>query len=234
MKFLKNKKGSELTEKILMVAFSVAAGAAVTVYGVNIINQNKNAEFIDFNGEVQTEYVDESDASSGFNFTLKNGTYEITSYTGSEVNVVVPSEHNGTPVTRVANEVFWKKNIQTLTFGNGITYLGIRVASQCPNLTTLTLPATLETMAGGGIFSNNPSLSSVIIPNGVKEIGNSAFENCPSISSIVVPNSVERMNTEAFCGWTSNQTIYMNFHSAPSTWYEDWSDGCHANIVWLS
>ena len=40
-KLLKNKKGSELVEKILMVAFSVAAGAAVIVYLVSVINSKK-------------------------------------------------------------------------------------------------------------------------------------------------------------------------------------------------
>lgn len=41
-KLLKNKKGSELVEKILMVAFSVAAGAAVIVYLVAVINAKKS------------------------------------------------------------------------------------------------------------------------------------------------------------------------------------------------
>ena len=41
-KLLKNKKGSELVEKILMVAFSVAAGAAVIAYLVSVINTKKN------------------------------------------------------------------------------------------------------------------------------------------------------------------------------------------------
>ena len=41
-KLLKNKKGSELVEKILMVAFSVAAGAAVILYLVSVINKSKS------------------------------------------------------------------------------------------------------------------------------------------------------------------------------------------------
>ena len=40
-RLFKNKKGSELVEKILMVAFSVAAGAAVIVYLVSVINNKK-------------------------------------------------------------------------------------------------------------------------------------------------------------------------------------------------
>ena len=37
----KNKKGSQLVEKILMTAFSVAAGGALIVYMANVINSSK-------------------------------------------------------------------------------------------------------------------------------------------------------------------------------------------------
>ena len=49
-KFWKSKLGSVLVEKILMVAFSVAAGGAVTVYMANVINENKNGPHIDLEG----------------------------------------------------------------------------------------------------------------------------------------------------------------------------------------
>ena len=42
MKLFKCKKGSQLVEKVLIVAFSVAAGGAVIVYGTNVINASKN------------------------------------------------------------------------------------------------------------------------------------------------------------------------------------------------
>ena len=41
MKLFKNKKGSQLVEKIMMTAFAVAAGAAVIVYGAGVITQSK-------------------------------------------------------------------------------------------------------------------------------------------------------------------------------------------------
>lgn len=44
-KLFKNKKGSALVEKIIMTAFSVAMGAAVIMYAVNVINENKNLRY---------------------------------------------------------------------------------------------------------------------------------------------------------------------------------------------
>lgn len=46
MKLFKNKKGSQLVEKVLMTAFSVAAGGAVIVYGANVIAVSKNANVV--------------------------------------------------------------------------------------------------------------------------------------------------------------------------------------------
>ena len=41
-KFFKNKRASELTEKIIMVAFAVAMGGATIVYAGNVISNSKN------------------------------------------------------------------------------------------------------------------------------------------------------------------------------------------------
>lgn len=41
MKLFKNKRGSELVEKIIMVAFSVAMGGALIVYSAGVINNSK-------------------------------------------------------------------------------------------------------------------------------------------------------------------------------------------------
>ena len=46
MKLLKNIKGSQLVEKIMMTAFSVAAGAGVVVYGANVITISKNTNVV--------------------------------------------------------------------------------------------------------------------------------------------------------------------------------------------
>ena len=44
MKLFKNKRGSELVEKIIMVAFSVAMGGALIIYTAGVINQSKESK----------------------------------------------------------------------------------------------------------------------------------------------------------------------------------------------
>ena len=46
-KLFKSKKGSQLVEKIMLTAFSVAAGAAVILFTSNVIIEAKNGPFVD-------------------------------------------------------------------------------------------------------------------------------------------------------------------------------------------
>ena len=52
----------------------------------------------------------------------------------------------------------------------------------CSNLTSITLPSTLETI-GASAFSNCSSLTSITIPNSVTSIAAAAFYNCTSLTA---------------------------------------------------
>ena len=52
-------------------------------------------------------------------------------------------------------------------------------------------------------FYNNHSVSSVVIPEGVTEIGNGAFESCYSLTNVVVPSTVTSIIPGAFIATSS-------------------------------
>ena len=54
------------------------------------------------------------------------------------------------------------------------------------------------------------NIKSVIISNGVKEIGWFVFENCPKLHSVTVPKSVESIGYDAFGGTGTSVTIYCH------------------------
>ena len=56
-------------------------------------------------------------------------------------------------------------------------------------------------------FADCPHLTSVIIPDGVKEIGAFAFESCVKLNSVIIPNSVKKIEVSAFDGCTSLSEI---------------------------
>ena len=70
----------------------------------------------------------------------------------------------------------------------------------CRSLTSLVIPDSV-TNIGDYAFWNCRSLTDIVIPDGVTSIGDAAFEDCSSLSSVVIPESVENLNGNPFCRW---------------------------------
>ena len=61
-------------------------------------------------------------------------------------------------------------------------------------------------------FYDNDKITSVIIPNSVTSIGNSAFYGCYKLTSVTIPNNVTRIGKDAFCntGYYNNESNWEN------------------------
>ena len=57
-------------------------------------------------------------------------------------------------------------------------------------------------------FYGNKNITSIVIPDGVKVIGDNAFEACTELAHIVIPGSVKRVGAGILCGtkWWKEQT----------------------------
>ena len=91
MKLFRNKKGSQLVEKIMMTAFSVAAGAAVIVYGAGVITQSKAVS-----PDVANNVLDGTPGTQLGSFVL-NGT----AYSTATLHGTVSGEGENLTVTNV-------------------------------------------------------------------------------------------------------------------------------------
>jgi hypothetical protein len=68
-------------------------------------------------------------------------------------------------------------------------------------------------------YSPNSTVSSVVIPEGIKKIGDSAFYNCDNIAKITLPSTIEEIGIDAFAGLgastdAGSATIYINLTQA--------------------
>lgn len=67
----------------------------------------------------------------------------------------------------------------------------------CDGITSVTIPNSVKNI-GSSAFSGCTGLTSVTIPDSVTNIGSSAFSSCTGLTSITIPNSVTNIGDYAF------------------------------------
>ncbi len=81
--------------------------------------------------------------------------------------------------------------------GDAIDTLPSVALSQCPNLTTVNLGASI-TGIGQSAFNSCSALTSIIIPDSVTGIGNNAFGVCENLSDVTIGNGVTSIENGTF------------------------------------
>lgn len=94
--------------------------------------------------------------------------------------------------------------------------IGASVFSDCRSLTSVIIPSSV-TEIGWGVFKYCRSLTSVNIPSSVTEIGEYAFWGCSSLTSVDIPSSVTSIGERAFQYCSGLRSIYVYAGTVPST-----------------
>ncbi|MGN1047018.1 MAG: leucine-rich repeat domain-containing protein [Eubacteriales bacterium] len=130
-----------------------------------------------------------AETEGDFTYTVKDGTAEITSYTGNADSLNIPSELGGYTVTSIGEKAFYKSSLGTVSpaqivIPSSVTSIGRYAFAWCVSLTDITIPNGV-TEIGEAAFANS-GLTSVSLPESVTAIGNRAFARCESLTAISV------------------------------------------------
>lgn len=108
------------------------------------------------------------------------------------VNLVIPAEINGIPVTEIAENAFYEeKAIASVEFPESLVKIGKYAFYKCTSLSKIELPKNVKSIEHA--FVSCTSLSEVTLNDGIEDIA-SAFYDDRSIKSIRVPASVVSMD----------------------------------------
>lgn len=133
---------------------------------------------------------------------------EITGYTGTEPELVIPSRIQELPVCSVAAYAFEDCTVLTdVTLPDSVTEIGDYAFLDCTNLVRAVLPEGITSL--DYTFVGCSSLSDVVIPESVTRIGKLAFSLCSSLADITIPDAVTVIDFCAFNRCTSLTSIRL-------------------------
>ncbi len=139
----------------------------------------------------------------------RDGTVEITDYTGNATELEIPSEIDGKTVTVIGRSAFGEcEKLTSVTIPEGVTIIEMCAFYMCPSLESVSIPESVR-IIGHGAFAHCIALTSVVIPGGVEIIENGAFSDCESLSSVTLSEGVQVIETYAFLDCSSLKSIYI-------------------------
>ena len=159
-------------------------------------------------GAAQVDTQGVSMTSGSFEYiVLSDGTAEITDYTGSDTELIIPSTLDGYKVTSIGTSAFRNcTSLKNVTIPEGVTCIGESVFYRCTSLESVTIPESV-TSIGESAFYRCTSLKSVTIPESVTSIDKYAFFYCENLTDIYISNLAAWCNID-FLSSVSNPLCY--------------------------
>ena len=137
----------------------------------------------------------------------KTVSYAVSGLVDVEDRIIIPSEFNGLPVTRINDYAFYEnESIISVTISGKITEIGDSAFYNCEKLENLVIDSKITKM-GDLAFAHCLSLETVSICDRVEEIGYYAFFECESIKEVSIPASVKSIGESAFAFCTSLEKV---------------------------
>lgn len=174
---------------------------------------------------------------SEWNYTVADDGVEITGYAGGSADVVIPSELEGRPVTKIGQGAFRNGTMRSIVVPDSVNYISNSSFENCKNLEEVRLPYRAEHMGTyafdgcsklrslvlpkglepvTGLCRDCEELREVVIPYGTEYIGGYAFTRCHQLGPITVPETVSEVGSGAFGGCT--RMSVLTFGGSPEEW----------------
>lgn len=144
---------------------------------------------------------------------------------GAKVRPIPKKDMEITDETRLS---IYKGTAEEILIPNYITVIGEYAFSE-RNIRSVIIPEGVETIEDSA-FWNCPNLESVTLPGTLTAIGQDAFRSCPALERIVIPEGVTEVGVGAFSGCTGLKDIYL----PESLWdigYDSFDTSCIDTVI---
>ncbi len=148
--------------------------------------------------------------------------YHLISYKGTETELVLPNDIEGSSYTIESLAFNDCSNITSIIIPSGIEAISFGALFGCNNLVKIIIPY-LGTSHFGYLFgAANYKNNSLFVPDSLREvyitggtsIRNNAFSGCSSLTKIILSNSITSIGDNAFSGCSNLESITIPFVGA--------------------
>ena len=163
---------------------------------------------------------------------LSDNTAQITGYSGTAANLIVPDKLDGYTVTRIGDSAFRGNsaltavklpdsvtridsyafadctNLSSVNYPMSLNYIGQNAFKNCNKITTFVIPEGI-TKVPENMFWKMEGLRSVSLPSTLTQIGSCAFYQCTGLTSVILPNGLARIGGSAFGGCTGLTSMVL-------------------------
>lgn len=153
--------------------------------------------------------------------------------TCTDVDLIIPPTHYGTPVVAVAENAFEDKTeIRSVILPESVTSIGAFAFNGCTSLQSIRLPENNVTyidheafarcssltevylydgtVCSWGLFHGDTSLATLRLPATMLEIPGRLCEECTSLTRVIMPPSCERIGNDAFLRCSSLRDVTLS------------------------
>ena len=156
----------------------------ITIQDGNDALLNANINYGIEDPQVPTE--PDPEIPSGLTYAIYSDHVEISGFTGSEANIVIPEKIADLPVTAIGFGAFYGlSSLKSITLPDSLTVIDTAAFYNCSSLTGVDIPASVTTI-GDNAFFGCSSLTEITIPRKLAFLGNGAFLGCSSIEKFKV------------------------------------------------
>lgn len=141
--------------------------------------------------------------ASAYDFMVDNLAYSINS-DNTTVTVVQDNQYHPTYSGDITVPDVVSNDDKDYT----VVAIGEQAFLQCRNLTSITLPETLQ-LIDKKAFYDCSGLATVIVPNSVETINQGAFMGCTGLKTVTLPYSLDVLNNYLFFGCKELMTVQL-------------------------
>ena len=193
--------------------------AVMTLGTVNIAfaDSNNNIPDVSYVQEEESEIIPMMTRVAypveGGNIYFDKDTGTILNADEGIITANIPDKIDGVAVTSIYDTAFAFTNITSVTIPDSVTNIESTMFNACLSLKNIyvsennknyvTIDGALYTKDKSEIVCCPGGKTDVVIPNGVKTIGERAFNRCENLTNVTIPNSVTSIKESAF-NWCRN------------------------------